>query len=237
MITVGDVLDRLEWAWRTAIEKGDVVISTGGIGPTADDLTTETIARVAGVNCLAATSRRRDDEAHVRDDQSRDAREQSQAGGLSGGRNRHPESARHRAGFQVPVTDGIGGHIASSDRDAGVPREMTPMMGRTGDTVDRGKNRGTDQVYAVEIFQTFGMSESASRSRPWQDSSSRRRARSRFRASFPQISMKIAVEGEPGEVEHKLEELSERVREKISQLIYRRRRRLDGGSGRAVAHP
>src|ERR1700723_1433570 len=49
VITVGDVPDRLEWAWRTAIEKGDVVISTGGIGPTADDLTTETIARVAGV--------------------------------------------------------------------------------------------------------------------------------------------------------------------------------------------
>jgi nicotinamide-nucleotide amidase len=49
VLTVGDVRERLEWAWRTAIEKGDVVISTGGIGPTADDLTTETIARVAGV--------------------------------------------------------------------------------------------------------------------------------------------------------------------------------------------
>jgi len=40
VLTVGDVRERLEWAWRTAIEKGDVVISTGGIGPTADDLTT-----------------------------------------------------------------------------------------------------------------------------------------------------------------------------------------------------
>src|ERR1700684_697260 len=49
VLTVGDVSDRLEWAWRTAIEKGDVVISTGASGPTADDLTTETIARVAGV--------------------------------------------------------------------------------------------------------------------------------------------------------------------------------------------
>ena len=58
VITVGDVADRLEWAWRTAIEKGDVVISTGGIGPTADDLTTETIARVAGVK-LRSTNRPR----------------------------------------------------------------------------------------------------------------------------------------------------------------------------------
>src|SRR5258708_23844585 len=49
VLTVGDVPERLEWAWRTAIEMGDVVISAGGIGPTADDLTTETIARLAGV--------------------------------------------------------------------------------------------------------------------------------------------------------------------------------------------
>src|SRR5260370_37406981 len=49
VLTVGDVRDRVEWAWRTAISLSDVVISTGGIGPTADDLTTETIARLAGV--------------------------------------------------------------------------------------------------------------------------------------------------------------------------------------------
>src|SRR5579885_3837104 len=49
VITVGDVPERLEWAWRTAIAMADVVISTGGIGPTADDLTNETVARIAGV--------------------------------------------------------------------------------------------------------------------------------------------------------------------------------------------
>ena len=49
VITVGDYPERLEWAWKQALEKGDVVISTGGIGPTADDLTSETVARVLGV--------------------------------------------------------------------------------------------------------------------------------------------------------------------------------------------
>src|SRR5580700_8705175 len=48
VLTVGDVPERLEWAWRTAMELGEVVISTGGIGPTADDLTTETVARLTG---------------------------------------------------------------------------------------------------------------------------------------------------------------------------------------------
>src|SRR5271155_1591792 len=48
VLTVGDVPERLEWAWRTAMAMADVVISTGGIGPTADDLTTETVARLTG---------------------------------------------------------------------------------------------------------------------------------------------------------------------------------------------
>ena len=48
VLTVGDVPERLEWAWKTAMEMADVVISTGGIGPTADDLTTETVARLTG---------------------------------------------------------------------------------------------------------------------------------------------------------------------------------------------
>src|SRR5579863_10219991 len=48
VLTVGDVPERLEWAWRSALELGDVVLSTGGIGPTADDLTTETVARLTG---------------------------------------------------------------------------------------------------------------------------------------------------------------------------------------------
>src|SRR5262245_36084572 len=47
VLVVGDYPDRLEWAWRTALRRADVIISTGGIGPTADDLTTETVARVA----------------------------------------------------------------------------------------------------------------------------------------------------------------------------------------------
>ena len=49
VLTVGDHHDRLVWAWRRALELADVVISTGGIGPTADDLTSEVVAEVVGV--------------------------------------------------------------------------------------------------------------------------------------------------------------------------------------------
>ncbi len=45
---VGDNLQRLADAFSRALERSDVVISTGGVGPTEDDLTREAIARVMG---------------------------------------------------------------------------------------------------------------------------------------------------------------------------------------------
>jgi len=45
---VGDNLQRLADAFARALERSDVVISTGGVGPTEDDLTREAIARVFG---------------------------------------------------------------------------------------------------------------------------------------------------------------------------------------------
>ena len=47
--TVGDNPGRLRGALEEALGRSDVVITTGGLGPTDDDLTKETIASVAGV--------------------------------------------------------------------------------------------------------------------------------------------------------------------------------------------
>lgn len=48
-ITVGDNRDRLKEVIRTARERSDLVILTGGLGPTDDDLTKETVAEVLGI--------------------------------------------------------------------------------------------------------------------------------------------------------------------------------------------
>lgn len=45
---VGDNPERLETAVRIARERADIIITTGGLGPTFDDLTKETLARVFG---------------------------------------------------------------------------------------------------------------------------------------------------------------------------------------------
>jgi nicotinamide-nucleotide amidase len=48
--TVGDNKERIKQALEQALKRSDVVITTGGLGPTPDDLTTECIAELFGVD-------------------------------------------------------------------------------------------------------------------------------------------------------------------------------------------
>ena len=48
MHQVGDNLDRLLEVYHRALERSDLILSTGGLGPTEDDLTREVVARALG---------------------------------------------------------------------------------------------------------------------------------------------------------------------------------------------
>lgn len=50
--TVGDEFEADVAVFRAAVDRADVVVSTGGLGPTADDLTREAIAAAAGVDLV-----------------------------------------------------------------------------------------------------------------------------------------------------------------------------------------
>jgi nicotinamide-nucleotide amidase len=47
--TVGDNRGRIIETLKRAVDRSDIIITTGGIGPTLDDLTRETVAAVLGV--------------------------------------------------------------------------------------------------------------------------------------------------------------------------------------------
>ena len=57
--TVGDNIGRLSEAIERALERSDVVIMTGGLGPTEDDLTREAIAQVLGEEMFVDTDAER----------------------------------------------------------------------------------------------------------------------------------------------------------------------------------
>lgn len=50
--TVGDQLADNVLVFRQACERADIVVVTGGLGPTADDLTRQALADVAGVELV-----------------------------------------------------------------------------------------------------------------------------------------------------------------------------------------
>lgn len=216
VLTVGDVPERLEWAWRTAMELGDVVLSTGGIGPTADDLTTETVARLTGKKLW----RHEPSVDHMRrlfETVGRVMPENNIKQAL------FPETAEvipnplgTAPGFRMAVLQ--SSHTSHLVVMPGVPREMKPMM--ENEVIPWLRlNRGSDKIFLTRIFQTFGISESgldqavAGLIKPEE-------GKVGFRASFPQISMKVMVEDVPGKAEERLEELSDRVRGRVGEYIY-----------------
>jgi len=216
VLTVGDVPERLEWAWRTAMAMADVVISTGGIGPTADDLTTETVARLTGqklkfdeesaekMRRLFASIARQMPDNNLKQAMFPEAAEII------------PNALGTAPGFRLAVPQEH--HTAHLIVLPGVPREMKPMIEESV-IPWLAANRGRDTVFATRIFQTFGISESAL-DEAVSGLIQPDEARVSFRASFPQISLRLLAEGAPGEVDKTLESLSARVREKISGFCF-----------------
>jgi competence/damage-inducible protein CinA-like protein len=51
-VTIGDNVDRIATAIREACQRNEIVITTGGLGPTVDDPTREAVARAIGVEVV-----------------------------------------------------------------------------------------------------------------------------------------------------------------------------------------
>ena len=120
---VGDDVDELARVVESALAWADLIVVTGGLGPTEDDMTRDAVARVLGI---AARRRRGDRRAHpraLRAARHDDAGDQPPAGDGAARRRRccRIRTARRRA---------CG---SSTDATAivllpGPPREMKPML-------------------------------------------------------------------------------------------------------------
>ena len=110
---VGDDLRRLVAAAQHGLFRSDILIFSGGLGPTEDDLTREAVAEALGV------SLRRDPEILARLEQRfaergwKMARQQRQAGRRSRGRHRASQSQRHRARTVAQRTSSTGANTSS----------------------------------------------------------------------------------------------------------------------------
>jgi nicotinamide-nucleotide amidase len=156
--TVGDVAADIQAAVREALDRTGAVITTGGLGPTSDDLTKPSIASIFGRGM-------RLDEEHVAWMEQR---------WLQRFNRRMPESNRAQAMLPEGATKLVNNHGSApgiwleDDRGRwvamlpGVPREMRGMLADT--LLPRLRQRatagGTPKVVRSRTLRTTGVAES-----------------------------------------------------------------------------
>ena len=216
IVTVGDVSERIVWAWEQAMVHADVIISTGGIGPTADDLTTELVARVAGVDLVfseeVAENIRRIFASLNRTMPENNLKQAQFPAGATIIPNHLGTAPGYRLALETPHGRK---HLLVLP---GVPREMKPMLEESV-LPWIGEMRGGGDVFLTRTFQTFGISESGL-DELVSGVIAEDEGKLAFRANFPQISMRVTVRGKAGEVERRVEGLAQRLREKIGAYVY-----------------
>ena len=148
---VGDDPDRLHEAIERAFRRSDVTLTSGGLGPTSDDLTRETIARVCGETMT------------VQDDLLEHLR------GLFANRGFPMPETNVKQATLIPSAEAISNPMGTApgwwvERDGSVivampgpPREIQRMW--ANEVAPRLKERNTGIAIATRNLKTFGISE------------------------------------------------------------------------------
>lgn len=156
--TIGDYLEPMQMAFRTAASRSQVVVVTGGLGPTQDDLTRQALASAFGVELYF-------DEASWEDIRKR----------FLSRRINPPESNRLQAWFPkgshpIPnhhgTAPGISWTITQPDHQThffclpGVPIEMREMFVASVAPILGTRLANDRQVVVQQVIKTFGAGES-----------------------------------------------------------------------------
>ncbi len=215
-LSVADDEPAIIKALRRAASDAELIISTGGLGPTADDLTTACVAAFAGVPLdLHEPSLRRIEDRFRSMGVEMPANNRKQAL-LPRGAEPVPNPTGTAPGFVLTVETEHGDrHVITLP---GVPREMRRMA---EETVLPWIARRTGATHiGARIFSTFGLTESkldellAGVAPPDE-------ARLSFRAAFPRLQARVLVTGpSEEEVDAKLADLESRVRDRLGEYLY-----------------
>jgi nicotinamide-nucleotide amidase len=156
--TVGDEADKIAVAVREALDRTGAVITTGGLGPTSDDLTKPAIAKIFGreMKLDEALAAKIEERWRARFPNSRfPATNRTQA--------EIPEGARiltnrHGTAPGIWLEDERGRWVAMMP---GVPREMRGMLAEEVLPAIMARAKGEESVVLSRTLRTTGIAESA----------------------------------------------------------------------------
>ncbi len=212
--TVGDNVRRVQSVFLQALERADLILSTGGLGPTDDDLTVAAVAEALGL----PLERNEDAWAHIQEffrtrNRPMTGQQEKQAMLPSGAR-------------MIPNSRGSAPGVILEHQGAtliftpGVPREMKGMVEDHVIPYLRTRGLAGSEVIRSRVLRITGLGESAVEDR----------VRDLMRASVnPTIApyahtgechLRITARGPESEVERLLDQMEKVLRERLGKTVY-----------------
>lgn len=212
--TVGDDLQRQTDVIGAAMERAQVVVMTGGLGPTKDDLTRQAIADSAGVELLSDEKAL----AHIESIFKRNNRVMSPANQVQ---------ACYPAGGQtIHNEEGTAPGVDFSKGDSrifampGVPYEMK-LMWETWVGPQIAKMFGNDKVIRHRVLRCFGVGESRAESMMPDLIERDREPRVGITASYSIISFRItATADSEAACDKQIAETEAYIRETLGEVVF-----------------
>jgi len=211
--TVGDNLERVQEAFRLAWSRAELVVFTGGLGPTEDDLTKEAVASALGVELVE------DPESLVHLQQFFARRGRT----MTPNQRRQaliPRGARaipNRWGTAPGVFWEVDGHVVIMV--PGVPREMRGMLDEF--VIPELRTRGWvgEEVIRSRVLRAVGIGEGHLEEL----------IRDLLRTTNPtvaplahvgEVHLRITARGTPEHTQHLLDETERQLRERLGDAVY-----------------
>ncbi len=212
--TVGDNSERLRSVFRQALGRSDLIFTTGGLGPTMDDLTKETIAMELDLEMVMDEK----ELAHLEEMFTR-------RGGVMPQNNK--KQAMFPVGsFVIPNPNGTApGVIIEKDQKTvvilpGPPREMRPMLESTVLPYLHKKNGDQQSVIQSRVLKLCGLGESAA------EEAIEDLIRSQSNPTIAplagsEVTFRITAKAKSSiEASRLISELEDKVRERIGRHVY-----------------
>ncbi len=211
--TIGDDFDENVAAFRVAIERADLIIVSGGLGPTQDDLTRDVVAAVAGVSLKEDP----DSLEAIRALFSRRSREMPERNKVQALLPEGAEALFNRVGTAPGVWRKVG--RATIACLPGVPNEMKTMFGEQ--VVPRFKSGGfVDRVIVHHKINLFGKGESEVEMMAMDLTVRGRVPEVGITASDATIAFRVAGEGPTEDVARAMmQETIDTIRERFAEFI------------------
>lgn len=214
LVTVGDKKEDLAAALRGAWSRHEVIIITGGLGPTADDITVETVAAELGLPLEL------DEASLVAIEQFFAHRGQP----MPAANRKQAYLPRGAKAIPNPIGTAPGVLLEKDGRILflfpGPPRELVPMFEQWGEPYLKEKIAAPGPVIKSRFLRVFGLGEAAIQERI-ADLFARQDVRIAFNATKEDIVLRLTAEGDREEkVEAVLAEVEEEIRRRLGLHVF-----------------